>query len=113
MNTREVGAPFARRSYGQRVRIEVVLYCVDAEQNRWAFTITDARQNALVRSVAPRRDVAGHPLSVVLDHVELLTGVKIEQRPHGRGFIRVDSQLDVAVRTLDQSSEIGFRSDVL
>lgn len=113
MTPREVSGPFARRSYGARVRIEVVLYCVERQLNRWGFTVTDSRQRPLVRSVAPRRDVEGIPFETMCEQIELLTGVKIEQGSERRGLIRGDAQLDVAVRTLDQSGEVGFRSDVL
>lgn len=109
---RDVGAVFARRQYGARVRLSVVIYAVDPAANLWGYTIEDEKRNPLARSVQPRVGVPGIGFDALVRQLELLVGVKIEQRP-GRGLIRGDHELSVAVRTLDSSSELGFRSDVL
>lgn len=109
---RDVGAVFARRQYGARLRLSVVIYTVDPTANLWGYTIEDTRRDPLARSVQPRVGVPGIAFDRMTEQLNLLLGVELQQRP-GRGLIRGDHELSVGVRTLDSSSEIGFRSDVL
>lgn len=108
-----VGAPLLRRHYGARVRMTVILYTVDAEQNLWAYTLADAQMTPLARSVQPRRGVEGVPFLQLCEQIETLTGVRIEQAAGRRGLLRSDGQLDVAVRTVDSPGELQFRRDKL
>lgn len=109
---RDVGAVFARRQYGARVRLDVLLYTVDPDAGLWGYTLGDAHRQPLARSVAPRRDVPGIPFDVMREQLNLLLGVELQTRPT-RGLIRADHEVSVSVRTLDSPGEIGFRSDVL
>lgn len=108
----DVGAVFARRQYGAKVRLQVAIYCVDADANLWGYTLEDTKRNPIARSVQPRVGVPGITFDRMVEQLNLLLGVELQNRP-GRGLIRADHELSVAVRTLESSSEIGFRSDAL
>lgn len=109
---RDVGAVWARRQHSTRLRLWVVIYAVDTELNLWGYTIENRERDPLARSVQPRVGVPGITFTQLQRQLELLVGVKVEQRP-GRGLIRGDHELSVGVRTIDSSGELGFRSDVL
>lgn len=110
---RYVGAVFARRQYGARLRLWVVIYAVDPAANLWGYTIESRERDPIARSVQPRVGVPGIRFDHMTEQLNLLLGVELQQRPGARGLIRGDHELTVGVRTIDSSTEIGFRSDVL
>lgn len=109
---RDVGAVWARRQYGVRERLRVVVYAVDAAANLWGYTIETRERDPIVRSVQPRVGVPGITFDRMTEQLNLLLGVELQNRAC-RGLIRADRELSVSVRTLDSSTEVGFRSEAL
>ena len=102
-----VGARRLRADYGVRVRINVVLYAVDFDQQRWGYTLCDARQRPIARS-APHAERKTETFEAAVEELALLLDVKIARL--GTRLVRDDERWDVSVRSLTgERDELPFR----
>ena len=102
-----VGARRRRAEVGVRVRLQVILYRVDADADRWGFTITDRHHLPLVRSaVKPQGDE--RTFTGVAAVLHELFDLRLSHA--GTRIVRDDEQWHIAVRSLHGASdEIAFR----
>lgn len=102
-----VGARRRRAEVGVCVKINVVLYALDFEQQRWGFTLCDARQRPIVRS-APHAERRTETFEAAVDELALLLDVRIVRE--GSRLLRDDERWDVSVRTPHvERDELPFR----
>lgn len=94
-----VGARRRRAEVGSRVKLDVVIYAVNLDEQLWAFTVCTPQQTPIVRSAA-HSDEIGRPFGVMNAELGLLLGVKLTRQ--GSRLVRLDERWDVSVRSLTE-----------